>query len=262
MSLLRKSLASLGIGAAKVDAVLRRDVLIPGETLPVTIVVQGGKAEQTVERIQLYLCCQYLEEVETDSDTESPETETIHQTCTLASWSLDEPFTVAAGDTQQFEVELTLPLNTPITIGDAKVWLETHLDIPLALDPKDNDRLTVRPDPLMDGVFTALEQAGLRIRQVECEAAQGFPLPFVQEFELVPVDGPFHGRWRELEIVAYRHDTELELWFEIDRRLQGLHGMLAGLLGQGELVRHCVIPADTSPQQAGEQVLAYLDQHT
>ncbi|MEJ2766765.1 sporulation protein [Photobacterium sp. MCCC 1A19761] len=260
MSLFRKSLASLGIGAAKVDAVLQRDVLIPGEILPVTVVVQGGKAAQTVERIQIYLCCQYLEDVETE--TESPETETIRQTCTLASWSLAEPFTVAAGDTRQFEVALTLPYNTPITIGDAKVWLETHLDIPLALDPKDCDRLTVRPDPLMDAVFTALEQAGLRIRQVECEAAQGFPLPFVQEFELVPVAGPFHGRWRELEIVAYRHDTELALWFEIDRRHHGLRGMLAGLLGQGELERHCVIPADTPPLQAGEWVLAYLDQHT
>lgn len=262
MSLFRKSLASLGIGAAKVDTVLQRDVLIPGGSLPVVIHVQGGKTAQAVDNIHLFLCCRYEEEVVSGQEESEHHTEKVSQTCTLATWSLPEAFTIEAGEKRQFEAELALPFNTPITIGDAKVWLETHLDIPLAFDPQDKDMLTVRPDPLMDGVFTALEHAGLRILQVECEAADGFALPFVQEFEFVPVSGPFHGRWRELEVVAYRDSDGLKLWFEIDRRLNGLSGMLSGLLGRGELKRHCSISAATCPQQAGEQVLAYLDQAT
>ena len=39
--------------------------------------------------------------------------------------------------------------------------------------------------------FLLLEEAGLRIRQVECEAVKGFDLPFVQEFEFVPVHSSF-----------------------------------------------------------------------
>ncbi|MCW1889570.1 sporulation protein [Vibrio chagasii] len=32
---------------------------------------------------------------------------------------------------------------------------------------------------------------------------------------------PYHGRWRELEVVAHRDDKELKLWFEIDRNRDG-----------------------------------------
>ncbi|MGF1701850.1 sporulation protein [Photobacterium makurazakiensis] len=262
MSLFRKSLASVGVGAARVDAVVQHDVLIPGDILNVDVQVYGGKVEQNIDNIHLRLCCCYEEEVEVSRGESQHRKEKVSQTCTLAEWSLPYAITISAEEERHFEVALSLPFNTPITIGDTKVWLETQLDIPMAIDPKDRDSLTVRPDPLMDGVFTALELAGLRIRQVECEAADGFALPFVQEFEFVPVSGPYHGRWRELEVVAYRDEDKLQLWFEVDRRQQGLSGMLAGLLGRGELKRHCVLPADLHPQQAGEQVIAYLDQVT
>lgn len=152
-----------------------------------------------------------------------------------------------------------MPWNTPITIGDSKVWLDTGLDIALAKDPTDTDILTVRPDPLMDGILSALESQGMRIRQVECEAVDGFALPFVQEFEFVPTTGPYHGRWREVELVAYREDQQLKLWFEVDRHREGAKGMLASLLGVGQLKRELTIPVSTSPQEAGQQVLAYLE---
>lgn len=63
MSFFRKSFASLGIGAAKIDTVLKRDVLIPGEKLPVVIHVQGGSAEQQIDNINVQLCCRYIDEV-------------------------------------------------------------------------------------------------------------------------------------------------------------------------------------------------------
>ncbi|KOO12076.1 sporulation control protein Spo0M, partial [Vibrio xuii] len=72
------------------------------------------------------------------------------------------------GEEREFNVDLDVPWNTPVTIGDSKVWLETGLDIAMAKDPSDTDILTVRPDELLDGIFTALEEQGLRIRQVEC----------------------------------------------------------------------------------------------
>ena len=107
--------------------------------------------------------------------------------------------------------------------------------------------------------LTRLEAQGLRIRQVECEAVDGFELPFVQEFEFVPTTGPYHGRWRELEVVAHRDEQELKMWFEIDRNRDGAKGMLASLLGVGKLKRQLSIPLDTSPKQAGEMVIEYLE---
>ncbi|OAN12631.1 sporulation control protein Spo0M [Photobacterium jeanii] len=262
MSLFRKSLASFGIGAAKVDTILPQDALIPGQPLPVEIEVQGGATEQQIDNIHLTLCCRYLEEVASGRGESEQRTEKVPQVCRLAHWSLPETFVIGIDEQRQFTATLDLPFNTPVTIGDAQVWLDTSLDIARAIDPKDKDTLTVRPEPLMDGVFTALEHAGLRIRQVECEAAKGFALPFVQEFEFVPVSGPFHGRWRELEVVAYRDEESLQLWFEVDRRQKGLTGMLSSFLGRGELKRQLTISADLSPEEAGDEVLTFLDRTT
>ena len=261
MSFFKKTLASFGIGSAQVDSVLRQEFVFPGQKVNITIHVYGGSSEQAIDNIELKLCCRYIKEVPMNNNSQhdaSPKRR-APQTHVLAEWNLPYAFTIKPGETRDFEVELEVPWNTPITIGDSKVWLETGLDIALAKDPKDQDILTVRPDPLMDGILSALEAQGMRIRQVECEAVDGFALPFVQEFEFVPTTGPYHGRWRELELVAYREADELQLWFEVDRHREGAKGMLASLLGVGQLKRELKIAVNLLPQQAGQQVIEYLE---
>lgn len=263
MSFLKKTLASFGIGSAKVDSVLQQEVLYPGQPVKFTIHVYGGSSAQNIDNIELKLCCRYIEEVAENRDKpDSHRKRKEPRTYVLADWSLPYAFTIQPSETRDFDVELDVPWNTPITIGDAKVWLETGLDIAMALDPTDKDILTVRPDPLMDGIFSELEEQGLRLRQVECEAAKGFKLPFVQEFEFVPTTGPFHGRWRELEIIAYRDETSLQMWFDIDRHQRGVSGMLSSFLGLSELKRHMTIESDESPTAAGQKILQYLDSHS
>lgn len=256
-------MASLSIGAAKVDAVLEQPELLPGKPVDYTIFVRGGAAEQQIDNIYLNICCQYFAELEKrKGGDEGTTTEKVKQTYSLNQWSLPETFTIAPDEERIFSASFILPYNTPITLGDGKVWLETGLDIQFAIDPSDTDLLVVRPDSMMAGLFDALTAAGLQLRQAECEAASGFALPFVQEFEFVPVSGQFLGRWRELEIVAWRDEQQLRLWFEVDRQQRGLRGLLAGLLSRGELRRHLVISADSAPTAVGEQVLAFLDQTT
>ncbi|UUM30650.1 sporulation protein [Vibrio japonicus] len=264
MSLFKKTLASFGIGSAQVDSVLKQEVLYAGQKLSITIHVYGGSTAQEIDNIDVKLCCRYIKEVpaNNNNDRDDGPMRRVPTTYVLAKWKLPYAFTIGHGEDREFNVELDVPWNTPVTIGDSKVWLETGLDIAMAKDPSDKDILTVRPDDLLDGVFTALEEQGLRIRQVECEAVDGFALPFVQEFEFVPTTGPFHGRWRELEIVAHRTDDELQMWFEIDRHREGAKGMLATLLGVGQLKRQLAIPLDTPPDEAGQKVLAYLDENS
>ncbi len=260
MSFLKKTFASFGIGSAKVDSVLQQDILYPGDKVKVTIHVYGGAIEQLIDNIDLKLFCRYIdEETANNKGVDSQDKRRVHRRYTLASWSLPYSFTIAQGENRDFEVELDIPWNTPITIGDAKVWLETGLDISMSRDPADKDILTVRPDPLLEAIFSEFEEQGLRVRQVECEAAKGFSMPFVQEFEFVPTSGPFHGRWREVEIIAFRDNDSLKLWFEVDRRLRGMGGMLANMLGKGEIKRHLILPAHTPPAEAGKQVLEFLD---
>ncbi|MUH98351.1 sporulation control protein Spo0M [Aliivibrio fischeri] len=262
MSFFKKTLASLGIGSANVDTIIHHEVLIPGQKAQVTIEVTGGATAQDIDNIDLKLCCQYKKEVHRKSENGS-QTQIIKQTYVLADWSLPYAFTIEPKQERKFELELDLPLNTPITIGDAKVWVQTGLDISLGLDPTDKDPITVRPDDIFDGVLTALETEGLRIRQVECEHVKGFDLPFVQEFEFVPFDGPYHGSWRELEMIAHRTADELQLWFEIDRRHKGgALGLLSSMLGRGELKRKLSLPTRLTPEEAGKQVIDFLNQTT
>ncbi|WP_299727629.1 sporulation protein [uncultured Endozoicomonas sp.] len=263
MSLLKKAMASLSIGAAKVDAVLKQPELVPGERVDFNIYVKGGSIEQQIDNIYLDICCQYFEEIERNKGNgDESVKEKVKQVYSLSEWSLPESFIIAAGEERVFKDSFTLPWNTPITLGEGKVWLETGLDIQFAIDPSDTDLLVVRPDPLLRSLFEALMGSGLQLRQAECEAAKGFELPFVQEFEFVPVSGKFLGRWRELEVVAWRDEKRLKLWFEVDRQQRGLSGMLSSLLGRGELKRHLEISADASPADLGQQVIAFLDQTT
>lgn len=264
MSFLKKTLASFGIGSARVDSILQHEFLIPGEKANLSIEVYGGASPQEIDNIDVKIYCRYIDEVpansgSNDNDHNGGRMKRVSRDYVLASWKLPYSFSIESGQQRNFEVELDIPINTPVTIGETKVWLETGLDISLAKDPTDKDILTVRPSPLLDGIFSALEEEGLRIRQVECEATKGFALPFVQEFEFVPTTGPFHGRWRELEIVAHQHESSLELWFEVDRQKKGLGGMLSNLLGTGKLKRNLQIPLSTQPEEAGKQVIDYLE---
>ncbi|MPW37973.1 MULTISPECIES: sporulation protein [Vibrio] len=259
MSFFKKTLASLGIGSAKVDAVLQQETIVPGDTVSVVIHVYGGATEQHIDHIDIKLCCSYISEQEQrQPHTEGPIKRKVSQNYVLDKWDLPYSFTIHPAEERTFEIELTAPLNTPLTIGDSKVWLETSLDIDLAIDPTDKDLLTVRPDPVLDAIFSELEELGLRIRQAECEEAKGFELPFVQEFEFVPTTGLFHGTWREIEIIAYRDQQQLQLWFEIDRGKRGVSGLLSSLLGSSELNCYLSLSSDLTHQQCAEKVTQYL----
>ena len=57
-------LASVRIGAAEVDTLLETDTVQPGDTLPVQVVVEGGKVDQDIEAIELELeTRRYLDEI-------------------------------------------------------------------------------------------------------------------------------------------------------------------------------------------------------
>lgn len=259
MSFIKKTLASLGLGSAKVDSILHTEPLTPGEPVKISVHVYGGSTSQAIDHIDLKLCCFYVEEIEhREPQTQAQFKHKETRTHVLDSWSLPYSFTIEPGEQRDFEIELDVPWNTPVTIGDSKVWLETGLDIARAIDPTDKDLLTVKPDPLLDSVFSVLEKQGLRIRQAECEAAKGFTLPFIQEFEFVPTTGPFHGVWRELEIVAYRDEEQLQLWFEVDRQMKGFSGLLSSLLGTDELKSSLTLDAGLPAEEVGNKVVDYL----
>ncbi|RDU36448.1 sporulation protein SpoOM [Neobacillus piezotolerans] len=240
MSLFNKVLASVGIGGSKVDTKLERDSLVPGELVKGVVEVTGGSTVQSIDAIYLSLNTTYLKE---SNDKKYSVSTAIDR------FKVSDPFQIRPTETKQIPFSFRLPLDAPVTIGRTKVWLSTGLDIRNAVDPTDTDYVRVLPNKGMSAILTAVEDLGFRLREADCEQApyrMRRRLPFVQEFEYVPVSGRFRGRLDELEIVMFPGEGgEIEVLIQVDRRARGLGGFLSEALSMDETnVRLLVMPSD------------------
>ncbi|MEM7537766.1 MAG: sporulation protein, partial [Chloroflexota bacterium] len=64
MSTMKKLLAAIGIGAAKVETELDRSHYTPGDTIHATVTVTGGQVPQTLDNIYLHVIgrCRYVDD--------------------------------------------------------------------------------------------------------------------------------------------------------------------------------------------------------
>jgi len=235
MSFLKRVLSSVGIGAAKVDTILQGDQFVPGEIIEATVNMKGGSTEQEVEALYVSIHCTYEREVEA-IDEEDEDTE-ITSVFLLDKFHVADAFTIAPGEEKSFSMSFQLPFNTPLTLGKAKVWVQTGMDIKRAIDPKDRDYIRVVPGELVRALFDAIRGLGFDLKEVECEAVpSGFPRPqpFVQEFEFRPLGGPFRGRLDELEIICFPGSNSVEVFMEIDRKARGITSFLAEMMNLDE----------------------------
>ncbi|WP_041638367.1 sporulation protein [Anoxybacillus flavithermus] len=229
MGLFNKVLASIGIGAAKVDTKLHESHLLLGESVTGVVEVTGGNIEQQIDDIYLSLCTMYTKEVDDRK---------VMKQAVIEKWKIAQSFVIRAGEKKQITFSFALPLDTPITVGRTRVWLHTGLDIKNAVDPTDEDYIRVQPNRMMNEVFRVMENLGFRLKEAECKEAAYHVrkrLPFVQEFEFVPVSGEFRGKLDEVEIIFFPHALdECELLIQVDRRARGLAGLFAEALDLDE----------------------------
>lgn len=245
MSFFNKMFASVGIGAAQVDTKLERDIVAPGEEVRGIVVIQGGKTEQSIDAIYLTLNTTYIKESDDKKYTKTGQVD---------KFKLTEPFIIKANERREIPISFRLPSDTPLTLGKTKVWVSTGLDIKNAVDPSDKDFIRVVPNHLMESVLNAVSDLGFRLRETECEEApykMRRRLPFVQEFEFVPITGAFRGRLDELELVFFPTSSEqLEIMMQVDRRARGIGSLFAEALNMDETnVRLHVTSADIPTMQ-------------
>lgn len=236
MSLFNKVFASIGIGSATVDTKLERDTLVPGEAVKGIVEVRGGSVEQQIDAIYLSVYTTYLKESDERKYTVNALIDQIR---------LNEPFVIKSQETKQIPFSFELPLDTPISLGRTKIWVATGLDIKNAVDPTDKDFIKVVPNPLTDAVLKAVNDLGFRLREVECEEAPyriRKRLPFVQEFEFVPITGSYRGKLDELEIVFFPSSSTItDIYMQVDRKARGLGGFLAEALEMDESHVHFTV---------------------
>jgi sporulation-control protein len=238
MSFFKKVLSKVGIGAAKIDTVLDESEVYPGAELSGIIYIQGGNVEQSIQKIDLDVRCNYMAEVtttRTDNDgDEYEETTTVERTATLVAYDLPEVFTIAADEKREIPFSIQLPLGSPLTLGRSQTWVETNLDIEYALDKSDKDYVNVAPNQYQLAVLQGLESLGLVCVDAENEAVSRFELPFMQELEFKAQSGEFAGRVDEVEVIFINQADCTKVLLEIDRKARGVSGFFASMFDLDE----------------------------
>lgn len=234
MSFFKKVLASVGIGSAKVDTRLETETVRVGGPLRGRVQIQGGQMEQQIDSIYLYLKTQYVKEEKDRKVTQNAE---------VAKFRITDGFLLQPGETREIPFDFTVPDHTPVTLRRSPVWIETGLDIKMAVDPTDRDPIEIMPHEHMQTVLDALDELGFRLREVTNDYAPrlGKPLPFVQEFEYVPTTH-FRGRLDELEVLFFVKGDDLELLLQVDRRARGLQGLFAEAMNMDESFVRLTLP--------------------
>lgn len=250
MSFFNKVLSSVGIGAAKIDTVLDSSEAYPGQEITGSVQITGGKSEQTINKINLHLMCNYMGEVEVTrhEDGESiTETETQELEYRMANYQVADKFVVEAGEDKTIEFSFILPECAPLSIGHTNTWISSHLDIAMAIDKKDRDYVKVVGNPLQQALFDAVGSLGFQLVEAECEGAEQMQFngaPYVQELEFKPTTGDYRGKLDELELVTMVRGEQLEVMLEIDRKARGLGGFFREMMDRDETNVRLVIGHD------------------
>lgn len=221
-----KLLSRIGVGAATVDTKLEPEEVSPGDEVRGVVECRGGNVEQEVEGIHL--------EVQTHYKRHVGENEII-DTGTIERFPVSEGITIQPDAHRNLEFSFRLPYDTPF--GRSVVWVRTALDVKKAVDPSDNDWITVHPTATIATILEATAKLGFRLRKVEKEELP-YPLrrrlPFGQTLEFLPEGGEFRGSLDELEMVVLPSEEATDLILQVDRRASGLSSLLSEAVGADE----------------------------
>lgn len=199
-----KSLASLGIGGATVDTRLEGSRFYPGETVKGEVFVRGGNSPQEVEDIYLYLVV-----------TVNRNHKKIAHA--MEKYRLSQSFTLQVGEHKRIPFQIRLPMETPMSTGSFPLYLKTGLDIKMAIDPTDLDRIEVFPAPLVQKLLKQMEDTGFILYHIHNEYdPDQKPFPFFQMFQFRPT-GRYHGYVDNMNIIFNVSETGVEMDVEMIR---------------------------------------------
>ena len=220
--MIKTLLASVGIGAAKVDTILSSERLYPGSPFTAQIHITGGDVEQRIDHIDLALVTKVKVEINDH---------TSYQNHCLNQWKIPVNKTVGVGETFTIPFSGQLHPETPVTyITEGRiqshVWLQTGLDIDFAVDPKDVDHLTIMPTPIIEHCLRAMREFGYRLVKTDVEKGNLRGRHFrsragcYQEFEFQPISRTLFGV-KEVELSFVEDGQVTHVMVERDRAFRG-----------------------------------------
>jgi sporulation-control protein len=242
MNLFRKSLATFGVGSAKVDTRLEKSTYMQGEIVNGKVYVLGGQAEQQVDEIYLHLLLQY----ELNGNLSEYLIEKI---------LITEPFTIEPKEERQFTFDFQLPFDAPVSTSGAPIYLQTGLEIKLAKDPLDVDGIEVLPHPYIDMILEAIELNHLRLSKVSFDFEHHFSRhPFVQMYHCEPTPEMEFDLDRAA-FVFFAHQNEVEVIMHLDKKGDDLFSSMEEAFQLDERLGRFIIRLEEIHQ--GKEFLAH-----
>ncbi|WP_204555292.1 sporulation protein [Bacillus ectoiniformans] len=129
-------LSSIGIGSVKVDTIIPKSEVKPGELIEGEVVINGGQAEEPISKVTLQLLLRY-EEVREDSDFSYHDKE-------IKEVVLDVHRNIEVDEEKRLPFQMELPKDHPLTDEENQTFLRTIVDIKQSVDPTDEDEIVVR----------------------------------------------------------------------------------------------------------------------
>ncbi|TWT14353.1 sporulation protein [Planomicrobium sp. CPCC 101079] len=224
MSLFDKVKASAGIGNAKVDTRISNSTAKQGGQVAGEVVIKGGSVEQQINSISI--------SVETSVLVEHDDRK-YRQDFQIQRVKVSEALTIGAKEEKVLPFSFTLSYEAPITTGKSEVWLDTVLDVPFAVDPKDKDGIKVAGTEAAEKMLAAIQELGFTLKSVTNLKSRQTKSGLVQEFEFYP-SPDFRKHFTELEVIFLSDTTGTTVFIEMDHKAKGLGGLLAQALDMDE----------------------------
>ncbi|MGG1660440.1 sporulation protein [Brevibacillus sp. NRS-1366] len=194
----KKILAKFGVGAAKVDLKLDRPGYRLGETMTGVVRIEGGNVEQRISDLSALLLMRV--HIRGQEVTKQVQAFSISRNFTVQP----KPFV------QEIPFSFEMPQGLAMSTPAIQYALHTKLDVEMALDPTDFDRVEVLPPEPVERVLKALDRLNLRQKP-----DSGKLTPYGQEFSFFP--GSNLGiPLNELEVIFFSVPGELRLLVELD----------------------------------------------
>lgn len=197
-------LASVGLGAARIDLKLDQAEVRAGEQVTGHFLITGGKAEQDIEGLSVFFMME---------SHHAKSLGTIQEKIATIQISKEE-FELDSGEVKKYPFQFQCPDDLPPSSINTKYFFVSNLEIKHAVDAHDRDFLKVKPSKKLDNFYLALKQLGFK------QTWEGL-LPmedgsFAQLIQYRPTSY-FYGKFEEISFYysQYKNQKEIQGVFDI-----------------------------------------------
>ena len=210
-----KLLSAFSIGSARIDTRLEKTSYMPGEQMRGQTFVFGGERTEKIEDISINISTRIFKRVNNEKR---------YWYSIFANYQITSTFSIQPKETKVFPFFITLPLNTPLTMFDQQVYVNTRLNVVMGGDPKDTDAIEIRPLPIMEAILYGMQYLGFYLVANICEYSPHFKHSgeFVQKIRFNPISGIYKNKLEKIDVIFLPNPPYyLDVVLEVDKDING-----------------------------------------